>query len=211
MKYFGRFMLLTLGLGVVAVVLSSFPSHPAAAMGSAPVTVINTPLPVTGNVNAAQSGPWTVGVTGTPTVAVNNTPLTAIPTVVAPAGSAIYQDQCNFGYSGQTASCSFGGFTPATLIITSVSIFSTSPAGDDPMYAVLGSTTLGTNLLYIPLFKQGTSPGPPTFDNWVGSNPQAPLPIPAADSPLNCFVFLASTTNFGGISCAITGYLVNAK
>ena len=38
----------------------------AAAAGSAPVTVMNTPLPVTGSVNAAVTG--TVGITGTPSV-----------------------------------------------------------------------------------------------------------------------------------------------
>jgi hypothetical protein len=46
--------------------------------GSAPVTVVNTPLPVTGTttvsgtVNATQSGAWNVGITGTPMVSVTN-------------------------------------------------------------------------------------------------------------------------------------------
>jgi hypothetical protein len=70
MKHFGKLMLLTLGLGLFAVVLSSLPSHPAvaAAGGPPPTTVIVTPnpLPVTGSVNAAVTG--TVGITGTPSV-----------------------------------------------------------------------------------------------------------------------------------------------
>jgi hypothetical protein len=52
------------------VALSLVPSKPAGAAGSAPVTVTNTPLPVTlqgtgsiaGNVSASQSGAWNVGI-----------------------------------------------------------------------------------------------------------------------------------------------------
>ena len=40
------------------------------ASGSAPVTVVNTPLPVT----TAQSGAWNVGISNTPGVNVANTP-----------------------------------------------------------------------------------------------------------------------------------------
>ena len=61
MKYFGRFMFVTLCLGVVAFVLSSLPSHPAAAAGSAPVTVVNTsPIAVSGTVTATIPNPLPV-------------------------------------------------------------------------------------------------------------------------------------------------------
>jgi hypothetical protein len=47
MKYLGKLMVLTLGLGLFAVVLSSLPSHPAAAaVGGPGVTVLNTSLSV---------------------------------------------------------------------------------------------------------------------------------------------------------------------
>jgi|ERR1700674_5093479 hypothetical protein len=47
MKYFGKLMFLTLGLGLFAVVLSFLPSHPAAAAAGGPgVTVLNASLPV---------------------------------------------------------------------------------------------------------------------------------------------------------------------
>jgi len=94
MKHVGGLMLLTLGLGLFAFVLSSLPSHPAAAAGSAPVTVLNTsanPVPVTGNVDAAvtgtvsaqQSGVWNVGINGTPSVnaAITNSSLPVSGTV----------------------------------------------------------------------------------------------------------------------------------
>ena len=75
MKNFGRLMLLTLGLGLFAVVLSSVPTQPAAGAGGAPVFVQNTPLPVTGTVAAQQSGAWSVGINNFPTtVGVNNFP-----------------------------------------------------------------------------------------------------------------------------------------
>jgi hypothetical protein len=83
MKHFGKLMLLTLGLGLFAVVLSSLPSHPTAAAAGPAVTVLNTPLPVQGtvaaqqsgvwNVNAAQSGAWSVGINNTPGVNANIT------------------------------------------------------------------------------------------------------------------------------------------
>ena len=46
----------------------------AGAAGSAPVTVTNTPLPVQGTVSATQSGPWNVGISGTPSVSVSSLP-----------------------------------------------------------------------------------------------------------------------------------------
>jgi hypothetical protein len=53
MQHFARALLLTLGLGTFVVVLSFYPSQPAAAApGATSVIVTNTPLPVTGNVNA---------------------------------------------------------------------------------------------------------------------------------------------------------------
>jgi hypothetical protein len=62
-----RVILLVLGLGILAVALS-IPNNPVKAAGAAPVTVVNTPLPISGSVSATQSGSWNVGVTGVPTV-----------------------------------------------------------------------------------------------------------------------------------------------
>jgi hypothetical protein len=92
MKHFGRPMLLTLCLGLFAVVLSFYPSHHSAGAPAGPgVTVLNTPLPVTGSVNAAvtgtvgaqQSGAWNVGINGTPSVnaAITNSSLPVSGTV----------------------------------------------------------------------------------------------------------------------------------
>jgi len=89
MRRFSKLMLLVLGYGLLAVVISSLPNHPKAAAAAdppgLPVNVTNTPLPVNVNnaptVNAKQSGAWSVGVNNLPatqtvsgTVAVNNFP-----------------------------------------------------------------------------------------------------------------------------------------
>ncbi len=68
-------VVLTLVVALAAVTIPQ-PRPLEAAEGSAPVTVVNTPLPVTlegtgsisGNVNATQSGTWNVGVTSLPAV-----------------------------------------------------------------------------------------------------------------------------------------------
>ncbi len=66
MKYIRRNLRALLAMAVVATLAAiSIPlPRPLAAAGSAPVTVMNTPLPVQGTVGATQSGPWNVGITG---------------------------------------------------------------------------------------------------------------------------------------------------
>ncbi len=74
MKQFSKLMLIALSFGIVTLALSLVPSKPAGAAGSAPVMVTNTPLPIQGTVNAAQSGAWNVGINGTPSVNVAGLP-----------------------------------------------------------------------------------------------------------------------------------------
>ena len=106
MKHFAKLMLLTLGIGVVAVVVSSFPRHTAAAAvdpPSLPVKVTNTPLPVTGSVNAAVTGTVNATITNTPSVNVSS-----LPAVQLAAGTTV-------GVTGGTFSLAN---TPATPIFT---------------------------------------------------------------------------------------------
>jgi hypothetical protein len=58
-------------VGLMAAALSSIQSHPASAAGSAPVTVVNTPLPVQGTVGV-NNFPSNQAVSGT--VAISNFP-----------------------------------------------------------------------------------------------------------------------------------------
>lgn len=64
MNRFVRAFAVTLGLVIFGSVLSLMPQKTATATGGAPVTVLNTPLPVTGTVNAAVSG--SIGVNNFP-------------------------------------------------------------------------------------------------------------------------------------------------
>jgi len=112
MKRLAKLMLLTLGIGVVAVVLLSLPRHTAAAasdppaLPALPVTVTNTPnvdvtntanvhVTNTPNVNATVTG--TVGINGTPTVNVASAPPVS---VTFPASIAV-QDAAGITHLGQ--------------------------------------------------------------------------------------------------------------
>jgi hypothetical protein len=71
MKRFARALAVTLGLVVLSSFVLLFPQKNASGTTSgAPVSVVNTPLPVSGNVNVGGS----VGITGTPNVSVTNSP-----------------------------------------------------------------------------------------------------------------------------------------
>lgn len=75
MKRFVRALAVTLGLVVLGSIVSLVPQKNVTAQ-SGPAVTIASPLPlpvkgsvnVTGTVGAQQSGPWSVGLTGTPTV-----------------------------------------------------------------------------------------------------------------------------------------------
>src|SRR5438034_8500094 len=92
MQVFIRTLALTFALGILAIALGLFSTHPAGAAGSAPVIVTNTPLPVQGTVNAAQSGTWNVGINGTPNVNIANAPnvnIGSLPAVQLASGTTV--------------------------------------------------------------------------------------------------------------------------
>src|SRR5689334_12852563 len=66
--------LLIPGFAAVALVVGAPGSTTASVSGSAPVTVLNTPLPVAGSVAASQSGGWAVDVNTLPSVTVGSLP-----------------------------------------------------------------------------------------------------------------------------------------
>ena len=55
MKDLGKLLLLTLGMGLLAAALGQITPHNAQADPIKPVTVVNTPLPITGNVNVTNN------------------------------------------------------------------------------------------------------------------------------------------------------------
>ena len=78
MNRLNRYALSLLALSVMIAIIAGVNATPTQASGSAPVTVVNTPLPVTGNVTAAQSGPWNVNIDNTPGVNIANMPAVSL-------------------------------------------------------------------------------------------------------------------------------------
>jgi hypothetical protein len=115
MKLFAQHLksivVLTLLMAIAAVTIPR--SRPLQAAGSAPVQVVNTPLPVSltgtgtisGSVNAAQLGAWNVGVTNLPAVQL------APGTTVGISGNLPPNDSAKEAFVvGLHASTSGGGF-----------------------------------------------------------------------------------------------------
>jgi hypothetical protein len=73
---------ITIGAGVLTIVAITLVAsrHSSAADGGPTVTIAAPlPLPIAGAVDAKQSGPWNVGITGQPlTVSVNNSPAVSL-------------------------------------------------------------------------------------------------------------------------------------
>jgi hypothetical protein len=224
MKHFGRATLLMLGLGLFAFVLSSFPSHPAAAAGSAPVTVINTsPIPVSlsgtstisGNVNANITNSSPIPVSGTvnadiapgASISVANRPTNAIPVVQAPIGTNIHNNTCSNTSEGNSG-CVFPPIqTGMVLYVESASIQTYSTTGADPSLAGI-TETLGSGAIFPPHFipmiaQQPSSAGDSYVGQMVGT-----VHLPAGTP--GCEVFLGGTGTVT-ITCALFGYLVPAS
>lgn len=106
MKRFARVLVVILSLAVIGSVVSLVPQKNAAAVGGAPVTIMNTAtnaVPVTGTVNATVSG----------TVGVNNFPATQNVNISNPSipVSAQQSGDWNVGLAG-TPTVQFANTTP---------------------------------------------------------------------------------------------------
>jgi hypothetical protein len=146
------------------------------------------------------------GVAATP-VRVVNTTANVIPAVQAPAAGDLYQETASASYAFTSgAACSFPAPPSGkTLVVESASVWSANPAGADPQYAVLSTST--ASLSYIAL--QAQAPGVGT-DNYVG----------ALQGRIYATSALAITVNLNGtgtaigvpgnLTCTISGYLVPA-
>jgi hypothetical protein len=211
MKQFGKIMLIGLGFGILAVVLSTIPLAPVSgAPGPAPVIVTNTPLPVQGivnaaqsgtwGVNAAQSGAWNVGITG-------NT--SANPLFVRDADNPAKQpfnSQC--GVNLGNGLCDFAA-VPAgkELVVEMFSVLVLMNIGDRPLQANLLGTANGTGyVLNYPLSFNGTQTG--VADIWVVQQPLTRAYADPDAAPPSCFVgtILGQAQS---ATCEISGYLVN--
>ena len=93
MKPIGKLLLVTLGFGAFGFAMSLVPQKTATGAGSAPVTIVNTPLSVEGTVGV-NNFPATQAVTGT--VAVSNFPAFQSPVAAEAFNSFDANGVCSF-------------------------------------------------------------------------------------------------------------------
>ena len=184
MKRFARMLFAGLGIVIAASAISLAPHKAATAGGSAPVTVTNPSLPVT------QSGPWNVGISGTPTVNVGAMPAVSIngtPTVNVgsmPAVSLAGTPTVNIGGStGALSTQDLSTFASQNVMLqnrvvnsgTAVGLFTVSNTGifSGGSYVVPnGQTFVVTSVDITPVFP-GSGTNHVTLEGSVGTG--APL------------------------------------
>jgi hypothetical protein len=178
MRYFGRFMLLTLGLGVVAFVLSSLPSHPVVAAAEGPaVTVVNTPLPVNvGNFPSTQAVSGTVNFGNFPSsLGVSN--MSGAPLYVREVDNAAHHPfaaglstglTCTVAPGSGVCNASLSVPSGEELVIETVSIDAFLSPGFKAI-GIIAVTTGGTGMACtLPLTFVDTISG---FDQWIVTQP----------------------------------------
>lgn len=213
MKPFSKIIFLTLGFGVLAVVLSSLPSHPAAVAASniGLVSVTNTPLPVTGSVaatitgtptvNAQQSGAWNVGITGTPSVNVGNTsanpvPVQAVHRTVVQVTSTL---SCNPTCAPVTL---YSVPTGKQLVVEYVNFLGQGdPGGVEALFFVTPNGNISSNFIYVPI----KSTGLVGFGGFIASEN---VKFYGVGGDLTVQLYTTGTTPAGNIT--ISGYLEDA-
>jgi len=178
MTHLSRVIVLTVILGFFAIVFSFVPRHPVVAAPptpAVPVDVTNTPLPVTGNVNATISGTPAVTISGMPTLAIASGAAVSVnnaatnPVLVSDVNNPAYnpiiglctvsQNTCNFSLFTETIP---GGTTtiPAgfEFVIDSVSGTFFVPTGAVPNLVEVAAQMAGANYaVYFNPVLQGTA------------------------------------------------------
>jgi hypothetical protein len=229
--YFGRIILLVASLGVGFAALSSVHTRPASAAGSAPVTVMNTPLPVQGSVSV-NNFPATQTVSGT--VSVGNTPnvnLANTPTVNLAGGSSVnvsnpldsqsnptplvtleaaqpYEDSCDVGLppGGQVGVCIFNAApTGKRLVIQEVDVSLVVDPGLRPTY--LSVYANGVYPHYLTATFMGSTVGP-ALDIFA-THQETHLYVNKFQTP-SCNISLSGPAVKGYMQCDLSGFLVDA-
>jgi hypothetical protein len=210
MKQLGKIILLALGFGIFAAVLGQFNvgTTPAAAQNAGPpsglnVNVVNTPLPVTGSVNATVNFPSSIGISG------NSATSPLFVTDVDNPAKQPFTSSCFTELTAGDNACIFKSVPAGKELV--IEMFSASiemVTGRRPVNALLEGTANGVLYgLFYPLSLNGTTPAPtPPADFWAVAQP---LTRAYADqtTATSCHIFV-----FGGdginATCGISGYLV---
>jgi hypothetical protein len=138
-------------------------------------------------------------------VQVTNTPTNAVPALLAPAASQIYQSYCFSGFGSTPSAKCYVTQVPAgqTLFVETVSIETTTENGNDPLAVALTGTG---SYLFVPMIKQGSSGAWDIFVGTVGAR----MPYKQGANPF-CSADLNSNSAAGVMQCSVYGYLAPAQ
>ncbi len=240
MKHIGRLMLFTLFLPVFAMVLSHsaiaapHPPPPPPPPPTIPVKVENTPLPVSGSVNAAvtgtvgisgtpnvnvvntpsvnatQSGPWSVSITGMPSVSLSTTTPLTVTSASDPSSSTF--TPVSGGANGTFAS----GSCQASASATTVSSGQLLVVENVGASAVLGAGQKLASFSINPATPSGLTQWAPTYQTDDGTNAyfgasQAMRFYVTAGNVVSWTADATSTSDSGSCHFSFSGYLVNVQ
>jgi hypothetical protein len=225
MKSFSRALIAIFGLVVVVSVVSLVPQKNAVAQNqnTQPVKVVNTPLPVTGNITgtisgtvaAQQSGAWNVGINGTPSVTVSNFPSTqpvsisntsTTPLYVDIAESNPYQSTCQEVLT-DTASptCNLSAVPTGDRLIIESASFLAATTNSSINLQVAGIVGAGGDVVDVPMVQSPSTALGHTYSNTV----RVVFFVPAGTTP-KCVASFDANDPTNQVRCTVTGHLVAA-
>ena len=184
------------------------------AAAAAPVTVVNTPLPVAGAVSASQSGSWTVGISGTPTVAIGNSSSTPVPTKdvlgIGAASPVSFTDSFNIGTNIFGGESTFYVVPAAKRLIVKYVSASCDLPGSGNAHASLASDQGHPNATAFMgmTFPMRSVPYPALGTGFVRSTGGTPAEV-LFDPGETVQVVISRTNGDGDGFCFVTGYLIN--
>jgi len=228
MKRFAKCLSSTPALAILAatiVLISAAPASSAVLTPSVPVSIVNTPLPVQGTVNAHVTG--TVGVSSMPAVQLSGTPTVNLNT--APA-APLYVDAERPARNGFNASCFTGNVDPTygqasctlfsipagrQIVIETISCQAELYANEGPgdVQLIVPNPPLGggapVNVSHLlALTKQASTS---SLDIWRMTTPLRAYASAPAQGSVNVGVFFRAnpaSPNPQGLSCTVSGYMV---
>lgn len=141
-------------------------------------------------------------------VQVVNTPANAVPTMLAPAASQLYQSSCTGQSGGYANAFCLLDPVPAkqTLFVEAVNMIAYAESGNSPIqpyFSAAGNfdwSKPGNH--FIPLFAQGSG-------LWIGN--LAGRVYSSATVRPGCYVYFASNSTGGTVICQVSGYLAPAQ
>lgn len=221
MKRFSRALIGIFGLVVIGSVMSLTPQKSAkGAGGSAPVNIVNTPLPVQGTVAATQTGTWNVGITGTPSVNIG-TPTVNLGTGNSATNPILVRDLDNAAriakvmetdlsvpHGTTNAVTTFSVPSGKVFVVETIFVRATVPTGSQPVADMEFFTGGSFATVLFPFVFQGTRT-PFSQDLYVASIPVRIYLEPESSPLLNAQLLNESATADSSFSIILSGYQVS--